>query len=276
MNEHPARELHDEGTTEVEADVLYVIEDDPPALRPRWYCHEYPPASMPSTTPSRGFFPGLVPWSCGHSLRTSTGPARNPVNAEMAKVQMRPWPPPANERAQIDAIYAGAVLAKQLPKTTREVLTSRLGMRGLQNTRASTPAQSRRIRVSIEVPGGGAVDFEEWESGAVCSGRATNSGPIAFGAAPDVIATTSGRHPAAPGSSPLLQRSTTSEPGAPSAVEASSTCASEPAKCSISQLAANRDSIREHGLDWRAMRGRGIAGSQGPELDAIFLLQVSR
>jgi len=37
--------------------------------------------------------------------------------------------------------------------------------------------------------------------------------------------------------------------------------------------ADNRDSIRNHGLDWRRMRGRGIAGSAGPELDAIFLCE---
>lgn len=38
--------------------------------------------------------------------------------------------------------------------------------------------------------------------------------------------------------------------------------------------AANRQSIRRHGLDWRRMGGaHGIAGSPAPELPAIFLCE---
>jgi hypothetical protein len=39
--------------------------------------------------------------------------------------------------------------------------------------------------------------------------------------------------------------------------------------------AANRESIREHGLDWRLMTegSRGIAGSDGPELEGVFLCE---
>lgn len=33
----------------------------------------------------------------------------------------------------------------------------------------------------------------------------------------------------------------------------------------------NRDSIAEHGLDWRRMRGPGIAGSAVPEARGVFL-----
>jgi hypothetical protein len=35
--------------------------------------------------------------------------------------------------------------------------------------------------------------------------------------------------------------------------------------------AANRSSIREHGLDWRRMTGRGIAGSRTAEAEGVFV-----
>lgn len=34
---------------------------------------------------------------------------------------------------------------------------------------------------------------------------------------------------------------------------------------------ANRDSIDEHGLDWRRMQGEGIAGSRAAEEEGVFL-----
>jgi hypothetical protein len=36
-------------------------------------------------------------------------------------------------------------------------------------------------------------------------------------------------------------------------------------------FASNRDSIREHGLDWRRMTSRGIAGSTRPEWPGVYL-----
>jgi hypothetical protein len=36
--------------------------------------------------------------------------------------------------------------------------------------------------------------------------------------------------------------------------------------------AANRDSIAEHGLDWRRMAGPGVAGSRQPEWPGVFLV----
>jgi hypothetical protein len=36
--------------------------------------------------------------------------------------------------------------------------------------------------------------------------------------------------------------------------------------------AANRDSIAEHGLDWRRMAGRGVAGNDRPEWPGVFLV----
>jgi len=36
---------------------------------------------------------------------------------------------------------------------------------------------------------------------------------------------------------------------------------------------SNRGSIERHGLDWRRMEGRGIAGSLEPEREGIFLAE---
>lgn len=37
----------------------------------------------------------------------------------------------------------------------------------------------------------------------------------------------------------------------------------------------NRNSITEHGLDWRRMRGEGIAGSRAAEAEGVFLARDS-
>jgi hypothetical protein len=36
---------------------------------------------------------------------------------------------------------------------------------------------------------------------------------------------------------------------------------------------ANRESIERYGLDWRRMIGAGIAGSENPEREGIFLVE---
>src|SRR5712692_4745819 len=198
MNDHPARELHDDGTTEVEGDdVLYVIEDDPPAVRPRWYCHEYPPGfddvdeavawalSRASTVVVRTLSPDFY-W-------TGAPPAARGDD----DVQMRPWPPPASERARIDATYAEAVLTAAAEADARTAYKQARNAWLAEHASEHVGSEPTHACL-IEVPGGGSIAFEEWESGAVCGAQATNGGPVAFGSASDVIATTSGRQAADP------------------------------------------------------------------------------
>jgi hypothetical protein len=90
------------------AEPLYINEVEPPADRPRWFCHEHP----------HGFddVDEAVAWALSHTrtafVRTvgedyfyaGEVPA-DPKDAALA----RPWPPSPAERAEIDAAYARAV-----------------------------------------------------------------------------------------------------------------------------------------------------------------------
>ena len=269
MSDHRAPELADEATTAEAEDVLYVIEDDPPAMRPRWYCHEYPPGfddvdeavtwalSRARTVIVRTLAPDFY-WAGTPPLDRGDG------------IEMRPWPPSAGERTQIDAAYADAVRAVAADEHAR---TQYERARDSWLTEHASQHSGREPTHScfIEVPGGALIDFEEWESGAVCGGRATNGGPIAFGAAADVIARTSGRSASDPWVAAVVaalgHERTWRSLGRRSMLDV---------RIGTGEMfhvaaAANRDSIREHGLDWRRIRGHGIAGSPRPELDAIFL-----
>jgi hypothetical protein len=270
MSDYRAPELADDETTAEE--VLYVIEDDPPAVRPRWYCHEYPP----------GFddVDKAVAWALSRArtviVRTLApdfywaGAA--PVDLGDGDVEMRPWPPPATERARIDAAYADAIRAAAADEHARieyeHARDTWLAEHASQHA-GTEPTHS----CFIDVPGGGSIDFEEWDSGAVCGARATNGGTIAFGTDSDVIARTTGRSASDPWVAAVV-----------SALGHERTWRSLGRRRILDvrigsgemfhvAAATNRASILEHGLDWRRMRGHGIAGSQGPELDAIFLCE---
>jgi hypothetical protein len=265
-----APELADHETTA--EDVLYVIEDDPPAVRPRWYCHEYPP----------GFddVDEAVAWALSRArtviVRTLAPDfywaGAPPVDHGDGDVEMRPWPPPATERAQIDAAYADAIRAVTADEHARiEYEHARDTWLAEHASHHAGPGPTHSC--FIDVPGGGSIDFEEWESGAVCGARATNGGTFAFGPAADVIAGTSGRSASDPWVAAvvaaLAHERTWRSLGRRSILDV---------RIGSGEMfhvaaASNRDSILEHGLDWRRMRGHGIAGSQGPELDAIFLCE---
>lgn len=269
MSDHRAPGLADEATTVEGEDVLYVIEDDPPAVRPRWYCHEYPP----------GFddVDEAVVWALSRArtviVRTLAPDfywAGAPPGGD--DVEMRPWPPPASERARIDADYADAIRTAAADEHARieyeHARDTWLAEHASQHA-GTEPTHS----CFIDVPGGGSIDFEEWESGAVCGARATGGGAIAFGTAADVIARTSGRSASDPWVAAvvaaLAHERTWRSLGRRSILDVR-TGSGEMFHVAA---ASNRDSILEHGLDWRRMRGHGVAGSRGPELDAIFLCE---
>jgi hypothetical protein len=270
MSDHPAPEVADgEMTAE---DVLYVIEDDPPAVRPRWYCHEYPP----------GFddVDEAVAWALSRArtviVRTlapdfywAGAPPRDRGDGD---VETRPWPPSASERAKIDAAYAEAVRGAAADDQARieyeQARDTWLAEHASQHA-GTEPTHA----CLIDVPGGGSIAFEEWESGAVCGARATNGGPIAFGAAANVVASTSGLSDSDPWVAAVVaaldHERTWRSLGRRSILDV------RVGAGEMFHVAAadNRDSILVHGLDWRRMSGHGIAGSQGPELDAIFLCE---
>jgi len=126
----------------------------------------------------------------------------------------------------------------------------------------------------IELPGGDSISFEEFDPAARACGASTERQTYVFGPAASVLATAAGlpadhawvirvcaaldRERAAPGYCGWRRTQLVVKPGAGHVLHVTA--------------AANRDSIRRHGLDWSRMSAAaGIAGSQKPELPAVFV-----
>jgi hypothetical protein len=241
-------------------DTLYIIEDEPPADRPRWYCHEHP----------HGFddIDEAVAWALSHALGQVFYYAGE-VPSDPEDADARPWPPPQAERADIDAAYQRAVASAAKEEEDRlAYLEARDAwlMRTVPELVGSEPDH----RSYIEMPDGASIELEEFAGGSLCSGRRIGSGPVAFGSPADVLAGTTGCTKADPWLLAVvaaLARERTWRAGRRQHLEV---------RFGSGELfhvttAGNRDSIRRYGLDWTLMSRRGIAGSAGPELDAIFL-----
>lgn len=249
-------------------DTLYVVEDDPPPSRPRWYCAEYP----------RGFddVDEAVAWVLTQArtaiVRTVGGvfyyAGEAPSDPSDVK-EMRAWPPSAADRAEIDAVYEQEWQHAQEHESAWErhvALRDEWLGEVASHFLGSEPAH----RSSIETPDGGSIEFEEYEGSVLCSAWYRTTRVSAFGRDAEVIAKTSGREVSDPwveAVTAALARERTWPSGRRGDLEV---------RFGAGEMfhvtrATNRDSIRAHGLDWKRMTGPGIAGSTGPELDGIFL-----
>jgi len=103
---------------------LYVLEDDPPATRPRWYCH-WDGGSAP------GFenLEDAVSWGLTRArtvvVRTLgtvfywAGDRPSDWEDDDLEGPLRAWPPSATERRAIDAAYEAAVAADRADSEAR-------------------------------------------------------------------------------------------------------------------------------------------------------------
>jgi hypothetical protein len=246
---------------------LYILEDDPPGDRRRWYCHEHP----------SGFddVDEAVAWALS---RAETAIVRTlepafyyagavPADPEDA-TDARPWPPSLAERAEIDAAFEKAVLSAEQEKAAWLAYREARDV-WLMRTAPGLAGTEPEHRSYIDTPDGASIEFEEFAGGSLCAGRRVASGRVAFGAAVDVLAGTAVR----PASDPwllaviaALERER-SWPGRRQFLEVRL----DSGELFHVTAARNRNSIQRHGLDWTQMRRRGIAGSIEPELEAVFL-----
>jgi hypothetical protein len=255
------------GEGPVTHDFVYIVEHE--GRGSRWYCGEYAP----------GFdaLDEAAAWGLAHArtvvVRTLAAHrywAGDPPSEEDQDA-MKHWPPSAMERQEIDAAYDAALQEIAAWEAARNTyLESREEwLRANFSEHAGTePGHS----CWIDLPGEdeGSIQFEEFVPSAVCAAW-RHDGPIAFGTAPEVIAATSGR----PETDPWVR-------AVCAALERERSWAGLARRGSLDvrighgemfhvAASANRGSIREHGLDWRRMRGPGIAGNEEPELPGIFL-----
>ena len=258
---------------------VFVLEEDPPPERPRWFCH-WDGASAP------GFesLDDAVGWGLERArtviVRTLgtvfywAGDRPSDWADYDAEGGLCAWPPSAAERRAVDAAYEAAVAAAHAESVARDGYEyARLGwlLEHVPDLAECEPAYECVLRV----PGDDQwIDFEELDpGGTVCGARRPGTGAYGFGSAGQALAAASGlaaddRWVAAVCAA--LTRERTWRMGRrPSLLVREG--GGEMFHVTATQ---NRQSILRHGLDWRQMgTTAGIAGSREPELPAVFLCE---
>ena len=269
------------GTADRRHGTLFVLEDDPPPTRPRWFCHW-------DGVPAPGFEDpeDAVSWGLERArtviVRTLGTvfywAGDRPSDWEDYELEggLRAWPPSAAERRAIDASYEAAVEAARAESAGRDAYeNARLSwlsehMPGLAG---SEPAHE----CLIQLPGGDEqwIEFEEFDPGAfVCGARCGGAGTYGFGSTDQALAVASGlaaddRWVAAVCAALARERAWKHQ-------GRRSTLVVKEASGEMFHATAtqNRQSILRYGLDWRQMgTAPGIAGSPKPELAAVFLCE---
>ncbi len=259
---------------------LYVLEDDPPATRPRWYCHW-----DGGSAPGFEIVEDAVSWGLKRA-RTVVVCTLGTVfywagdrPADWGDYDLegppRTWPPSAGERRAIDTAYAAAVAADRADSEARAAYEdARLSwlVEHVPELARDEPAHECLIELPRDER---SIEFEELDLvGAVCGARCQGTGAYGFGTADQALAAAGapavdGRWIAAVGAA-LARERTWTHSGRRSMLvvkEASGEMFHATAQ-------ENRRSILRHGLDWRHMgTAPGIAGSQEPELPAVFLCE---
>jgi hypothetical protein len=252
---------------------LFVLEEDPPSDRRRWYCHW-----NGADAPGFDSVDDAVAWGLqrarGVVIRTVrtvfylAGEA--PADGDPGETY-RAWPPSDAERRQIDADYESATAAgaeeeamwRAYQAARDEWLASAAPGQQTEPTHEST----------IILPESGEVVwFEEFDRvGQLCAG-AIRDGRFGFGTASEVLTSVTARSADDPWVVAVvaaLHRERTWAGGRRNMLDV---YVAEGEMLHVS-AAANRESIAQHGLDWRLMTRLGVAGSSGPELDGIFLCE---
>ena len=258
---------------------VFVLEEDPPPERPRWFCH-WDGASAPD-------FESLddaVSWGLERArtviVRTLgtvfywAGDRPSDWADYDVEGGLRSWPPSAAERRAIDAAYEAEAAAAHADSVARDAYEyARLGwlLEHAPDLAECEPA----YECVMKLPGDDQrIEFEELDpGGTVCGARRQGTGAYGFGSAGQALAAASG--PAADDRwvaavCAALARERTWRMG-----RRPSLLVKEGSGEMFHVTATeNRQSILRHGLDWRQMgTTAGIAGSREPELPAVFLCE---
>ena len=258
---------------------VFVLEEDPPPERPRWFCH-WDGASAP------GFesLDDAVSWGLDRArtviVRTLgtvfywAGDRPSDWADYDVEGGLRSWPPSAAERRAIDAAYEAEAAAAHADSVARDAYEyARLGwlLEHVPDLAECEPA----YECVMKLPGDDQwIEFEELDpGGTVCGARRQGTRAYGFGSAGQALAAASG--PAADDRwvaavCAALARERTWRMG-----RRPSLLVKEGSGEMFHVTATeNRQSILRHGLDWRQMGTiAGIAGSREPELPAVFLCE---
>src|SRR5580704_14093593 len=258
---------------------LFVIEDDPPPTRPRWFCH-WDGASAP------GFehLDDAVSWGLERArtvvVRTLgsvlywAGERPSDWRDYDLEGGLRAWPPSAAERRAIDAAYEAEAAAARADSAARDAYEyARLGWL-LEHAPELAECEPAHECV-VDLPGDDRrIEFEELDpGGAVCSARGQGAGTYGFGSAAQALAAASGlaaddRRVAAVCAALARERTWRMGRRPMLVVKEGS------GEMFHVTATENRPSILRHGLDWRQMgTTAGVAGSREPELPAVFLCE---
>jgi hypothetical protein len=257
-----------------------VLENDPSPTGPRWFCH-WDGASAP------GFehLDDAVSWGLERArtviVRTLgsifywAGDRPSDWRDYGLEGGLHAWPPSTAERRAIDATYEAQAAAARADNAARDAYEyARLGWL-LEHAPELAECETAH-ECLIQLPGDDQwIEFEELDpGGAVCGARRQGAGPYGFGSAAQALAAASDR---------AADDRWVAAVGAALACERTWTRAGRRSTLTVKQASGemfhatameNRPSILRHGLDWRQMgTAPGIAGSQEPELPAVFLCE---
>lgn len=261
---------------------LYVLEDDPPATRGRWFCHW-----DGSHAPGFENLEDAVSWGLARArsvvVRTLgtvfcwAGDRPPGWRDSDLEGELRAWPPSAEERRAIDAAYEAAVAAARADSETRAAYEhARMSWlaQHFPELAGREPAHECLIQLP-RVDDEQYIEFEEFDvAGAICGARCQETAAFGFGTAAEALAAARAmpaddRWIAAVGAALARERTWTR-------TERRSILLVEQASGEMFHATAedNRQSILRDGLDWRQMgTAPGIAGSPDPELPAVFLCE---
>jgi hypothetical protein len=254
---------------------VWVIEEQPPVTRPRWFCH-WDGVIVP------GFekVEGAVRWGLSRALtvmvRPLQGPvyfAGNPPDEKYADPGLRRWPPSSGDLERIDDEYRAAVAGAEAEQEALAVYEREREewLRSFHPTLAGSEPQHECL---IFLPGqpDEPLQLEELDrAGSIVGAREVGGSRRAFGTPEQAIASVAGRpvgDPWARAVCATLARERTWPGGRRSMLLVKL----GQGKMFHVSPSANRDSIQHYGLDWRRMgTAGGIAGSTEPELPGIFV-----
>jgi hypothetical protein len=252
---------------------LFVLEEDPPSDRARWYCHV-----DGEDAPGFDSADEAVEWGLRHArgvvVRTVSALfylAGEAPDDWAPGTDYRPWPPSAEGRAQIDADYEAACVAGAEEEARwrdyEAVRDAWLVERGLPSIAQPLHACSISLADADDV-----VWFEEFDPAGAHCGASTCGGRQAFGTTRAVLAGITNRrgdNPWVEAAVAAIERERAWDDGRRSSLEVYEATG----EMFHVSAAANRASISRYGLDWRRMTRPGVAGARKPELDGVFLCE---
>jgi hypothetical protein len=247
--------------------VLYVLEDQPPATRPRWYCHGLP-----------GFddIDDAVTAGLAHAqtviVRTLGGTRYWAGVDPRDGTAARPWPPSRSAREAIDAEYARRVAEERRVQEYAEAFARArdgwLVARAPELVGGAVAYECLVVRTMEEVR---SIVFQELDAdGAVCAAH-DQFEAMGFGSVRTALAGAAG----CPDDDPwvlAVDRVLARERSRGGAWRRIGLYVGQrTGELFHVSPTVNRASIEEHGLDWRRFRGAGIAGSRSAEAEGVFL-----